>query len=52
MVSQDRIYPTLLEREISLGPSSNWIKQCMAMLGLSVNHERIPIHNIEKEMSA
>jgi hypothetical protein len=27
----------LFLREISLGPSSDWIKKCMAVLGLSVN---------------
>jgi hypothetical protein len=36
-------------REIFLGPSSDWIKKCMAMLGLSVNLEMISKHNIEKE---
>jgi hypothetical protein len=28
----------LFLREISMGPSSDWIKKCMAVLGLSVNH--------------
>jgi hypothetical protein len=39
----------LFLREISLGPSSDWIKKCMVVL--SVNIERITIHNIEKEKS-
>jgi hypothetical protein len=39
-------------REISLGPSSDWIKKYMAMLGLNVNLEYIPNHIIKKERSA
>jgi hypothetical protein len=38
--------------EISLGPSSDWIKKCMTVLGLSVNLERIPNHSIKKERSS
>jgi hypothetical protein len=30
-------FTPLYLREISLGPSSDWIKKCMTVLGLSVN---------------
>jgi hypothetical protein len=36
MASQDGICPSLLDRDISR-PSSDWIKKCMGVLGLSVN---------------
>jgi hypothetical protein len=39
MISHDGICPSLLERDIS-GPSSDWTKKCMAMLGLSVNKRK------------
>jgi hypothetical protein len=39
----------LFLREISLGPSSDWIKKCMAVLGLRVNQLKDLIHSIEKE---
>jgi hypothetical protein len=45
-------FVTLFLREISLGPLSDWIKKFMVVLGLSVNLDRIPIHNIKKERSA
>jgi hypothetical protein len=48
---QSRWNLSLFFREISLGASSDSIKKCMAMLGLSVNLERIPIHCIQKERS-
>jgi hypothetical protein len=31
-------FVSLFLREISLGPSSDWIKKCMVVLGLRVNH--------------